>query len=141
LEIPDTYSSTISISDCELDINIDWDKLEIINDSMKYIINKNIKVDDNIFCSPINNNNGILNKILVSSVNTNTKPFLTIVDNKITNKRGYKDLSNKKNILDIYLIPKLNTKELSISYNSIIGIDEGLNTIIQSEKKIKIILD
>ena len=103
----DNSSLYTSVAGAELDILLDWTKFEAIeyneDTSKTYEMSKDYA--GKLFLGAITNDNGEFSKIVFSSLNTSTKPVLTLIDSVSTTGRGETDRPTEINLATIYLNP------------------------------------
>ena len=135
-----TDSTIASITGTELDLAIDWSLFEDIaysdNTTAKYEISKDYT--GSLFMGDVTNASGELTKLVATSLNTSTKPLLTLVDNVDSTGRGVVDQPSSVDLLSIYLNPKDTVKDFEVVYGGDISVDQGDSTFVQLSHSLEV---
>ena len=79
----------------------------------------------------VTNSNDEITKLVFSSLNTSTKPLLTLVDDVTSDGRGEVDQPSTTDILSIYLNPVDTVKDLDVVFGGSVSVDQGDDTFTQ----------
>jgi hypothetical protein len=132
-------STISSITGVELDFSIDWSLFEDIsytNGTVKYEINKDYT--GSLFMGDVTNADGEITKLVAASLNTSTKPLLTLVDDVTSTGRGEVDQPSEVELLSIYLNPKSSTKDFEVIYSGDISVDQGDSSFKQLSHSLEV---
>lgn len=135
-----TDASITSIAGVELDFGIDWSLFEDISyadgTSAKYEINKDYT--GSLFMGDVTNDSGEITKLVATSLNTSTKPLLTLVDSVDSTGRGVIDQPSTTEVLSIYLNPKSTTKDFEVTYSGDVSVNQGDSSFKQLSHQLEV---
>jgi hypothetical protein len=130
-----------SVTGAELDISMDWDKFESIvydDDSTEtFEINKDY--EGKLFLGSVTNDDGEFSKIVFSSLNTSTKPVLTLIDSVTSTGRGETDRPTEVDLATIYLNPIDTVDDVEITYGGIVSANQGDDSFTQLSHSLEIV--
>jgi len=139
----DTDNSSLytSVAGAELDILLDWTKFEAIeyNDGTSETYEMSKDYAGELFLGAITNDNGEFSKIVFSSLNTSTKPVLTLIDSVSTTGRGETDRPTEINLATIYLNPLDSADDVEITYGGIVSTNQGDASYTQLSHSLEVV--
>jgi len=139
----DTDNSSLytSVAGAELDILLDWTKFEAIeyNDGTSETYEMSKDYEGKLFLGAITNDNGEFSKIVFSSLNTSTKPVLTLIDSVSTTGRGETDRPTEINLATIYLNPLDSADDVEITYGGIVATNQGDASYTQLSHSLEVV--
>ncbi len=135
-------SSIESIAGLELDFEItDWatqiDTIKFTGGHEKqYMIKQNYTGE--IFSGlATDNDTGYIEKVVLSSLNTSSKPYLTLVDNLPTQPNEV-EVTTQENLISIYLNPVDTIRDFDLVFSGEISIDQGQGIFNQSSYSLEV---
>ena len=126
-------SNITSIAGLELDFSLDWTKIEDFTYSggygVKFLTYENYT--GSMFNGIVTDSStGEIEKIVLSSLNTDTKPYLTLVDTVDTNA-GEQVVNPTEDLITIYLNPVDTVKDFEVIFGGEISINQGDDSFTQ----------
>jgi hypothetical protein len=130
-----------SVAGAELDISMDWDKFEAIvyddDSSETYEMNKDY--EGKLFLGAVTNDDGEFSKIVFSSLNTSTRPVLTLVDSVTSSGRGETDRPTEIDLATIYLNPLDTVDDFELTYGGIVSANQGDDSFTQLSHSLEVV--
>ena len=139
----DTDNSILytSVAGAELNLSLDWTKFEAIqyNDSTSETFEINKDYTGKLFLGMVTNDNGEFSKVVFSSLNTSTKPVLTLVDSVTSSGRGETDRPTEVDLATIYLNPIDTVKDVEITFGGAVSVNQGGDTFTQLSHSLEVV--
>ena len=130
-----------SVAGAELDLSLDWDQFEAIkyNDDTSETFEINKDYTGKLFLGTVTNDDGEFSKIVFSSLNTSTKPVLTLVDSVTSSGRGEVDRPTEVDIATIYLNPLDSVSDVEITFGGTIASNQGDKSYTQLSHSLEVV--
>jgi hypothetical protein len=130
-----------SVAGAELNLSLDWTEFEAIqyNDGTSEAFEMNKDYTGKLFLGMVTNDNGEFSKIVFSSLNTSTKPVLTLVDSVTSSGRGEVDRPTEVDLATIYLNPIDTVKDVEITFGGAVSVNQGADTFTQLGHSLEVV--
>ena len=135
-----TDSSVTSIAGLELDFSLDWSNFENLTftGGHEVLFSEKVNYTGSMFKGIVTDDTtGQIEKIVLSSLNTATKPMLTLVDN-VAKAAGEVEVSSSEDLITLYLNPKDTVKDFEVVYSGEISTDQGGSTFNQLSHSLEV---
>ena len=130
-----------SVAGAELDLSVDWDQFEAIkyigDNSKTFEINKDYTGE--LFLGTVTNDAGEFSKIVFSSLNTSTKPVLTLVDSVTSSGNGETDRPTAVDLATIYLNPIDTVSDVEITFGGTVSTNQGGDAYTQLSHSLEVV--
>ena len=130
-----------SVAGAELDVSLDWDQFEAIeyNDGTSETFEINKDYTGKIFLGTVTNDDGEFSKIVFSSLNTSSKPVLTLIDSVTSTGRGETDRPTEVDLATIYLNPIDSVDDVEITFGGIVSANQGDDSFTQLSHSLEVV--
>jgi hypothetical protein len=130
-----------SVAGAELDLSVDWDQFEAIeyNDDTSEVFEINKDYTGKLFLGTVTNDDGEFSKIVFSSLNTSTKPVLTLVDSVTSSGRGETDRPTEVDLATIYLNPIDTVDDVEITFGGTVSVNQGDDSFTQLSHSLEVV--
>jgi hypothetical protein len=135
-----TDSNIDSIAGLELDFSLDWSQFENIQfaGGYEFLFSEKVNYEGSMFKGIVTDDTtGQIEKIVLSSLNTATKPLLTLVDTAVA-ASGEADVKSTEDLITLYLNPKDTVKDFEVVYSADVSTDQGSGSFTQLSHSLEV---
>jgi len=139
-------SAISSISGAEIDLNIDWTQFEVLSyvDGTTKAFESQSALDASfpgVWQTYTDELNGMINKLVVASIDTASNPAKTLVDNVDSTGLGVTDRPSSLELGSIYLKPIAGVEIVDFSYSALVMTDEGSQSFNQTSVELVVVIN
>jgi len=135
-----TDSSITSIAGAELSFDVDWNNFENLTfaGGHELLFSEKVNYEGSMFKGVVTDDTtGQIERIVLSSLNTATKPLLTLVDTVAT-AAGEVEVKSVEKLITFYLNPKDTVKDFELVYSGQIITDQGNSEFTQLSHSLEV---